>query len=68
VDGPGVGAVDGGTLSGFTLLDADFDGPAGVAPEAVRFFPAVGIGTGRGPSNGPSKTALRPINKAEDMK
>lgn len=49
VDGPGSGALF-GTLDG---------SGAGKVPEAIRFWPVVV--TGQGPSNGPSKTALRPL-------
>jgi hypothetical protein len=65
VDGPGSGAASEALPDELGLEVVGVGGPAGVAPDAVRFLPAVGVGR---PSNGPSKTALRPIDIAADIK
>ena len=67
VDGLGSGVTSSFMCGSFALLVTGVDGPGtGVLPEAVCFWPIVGIEWGL--LNRPSKTALRPMNIAADMK
>ena len=65
MEGPGARVVS-KVLSGEVgLVVLGMGGPTSVVPKAVHFFPVIGASW---PSNGPSKTALRPIDAAADMK
>ena len=65
--GPEAGAMSRAMCDGFNLLVVGVDGPrAGATAKAVCFLPIVRVGWK--PSNGPSKTTLRPIERAADRK